>query len=198
MKNFVLILISFFSIINPCLASFEDSWCKAVEDCHARNFEAAEINFNEAISKIETSKDDSKPHVYVDRARLYMILNRYEEALLDLNKALESTKLAQQDRIRGLVSKIGACANLDLESKKELEELKEIYPNYPKIEITEKHAIIKNVPDCDFFKETVKSYFTDSGFCESENDISMLNSGICIIKKKSNESSAKDNEEKKD
>lgn len=168
-----------------CEASFEDSWCKAIENCEAKDFIQAELNFSEAIIKMEESKDNSRPDVYVDRGRLYMLLNRYDEALLDLNKALISPQLVQQERIRGLVSKIITCGNLGLESRSELKELKRLYPNFPKIEETESRVIIKNVPDCECYKNILKSYYIGFGICENESDINIMRSGTCIVNKKS-------------
>jgi len=52
-----------------------------------------------------------------------------------------------------------------------------------KFEFTKKRVIIRNVPDCEFYKGMVKAYFISTAICESEEDINIMKSGTSIINK---------------
>jgi tetratricopeptide (TPR) repeat protein len=146
----------------------------------------AEIEFNKAISDLEIRNDNDHPHAYVDRARLFMLQSRYDEALLDLNKALDSDKLVENERIRGLVSRIVTNANLKMETEflNDLAEFNRINPNSPTIEYTKDKIIIRNAPDCSCYYKLMSAFYIAADVCDSEEDIQILPSGICVIKRK--------------
>ncbi len=188
MKKILFSLILSLTVTMSCFAnSWENHWAKAVEYCSCQNYEAAESEFCLSIDFLENINDENHPHVWVDRARLYALQARYSEALLDLNKALASKNLKENDRIRGLVTRMVTCMNLEMEDQAlaDYHEFKRISPNFPKVEFTKERVIIRNMPDCKCYKTVVKSLLVNSGICEKESDIQMLDSGICIAKKKS-------------
>lgn len=168
---------------NILSASWQENWSNAVECCSNQDYVNAEHNFNEAIAQLESAGDDSHPHVYVDRGRLFSLLGRNEEALEDLNIGRASPLLTGDDKLRAVVSRLVTYYRLNMfeESKPELQEFKSIY-SCPKLEVYKDKVIIRNVPDCECAHGVIKA-FVASSFCESEADVKIMN-GICIAKRK--------------
>lgn len=184
-KLFILIAIALsFNIY----ADWRDIWADAVEKCHLRKFDEAVILFSQCIEEIESLKENKYPHVYVDRARVYLILERYQDALNDVNKAFESPLLCKKELARALVTRIAARSNLGITDGvvDDLSALNESSPDAPEIEFTKKHIIIKNVPDSECFKNIFSSFLIVSGYCQSEENIKMLSSGIWIVDRNEN------------
>lgn len=182
MKKYIFALLCLFSTL---AADWRDSWIKAIEACSESEYFKAEQSFSQAINELEQIEDFDHPYVYVDRARLYLLLEKFPEALLDLDKAISSEKLVNQERIRAVISRIMARSRLGMDQGV-LDDLKyfgEIYPNMPKIEETERNLIIRNMPDCECYRDIMTCYFVNSGICNSKDDIKMLKSGICIVNK---------------
>lgn len=173
-------------------AYWEDHWIKAVNLCNEKCFDQAENEFDECIAELESQRNESHPNVYVDRGRLCYLKGKNEKALLDLNKAL-SFELSQEEKERAIVTKIMVCALLKMDEDvlRGLDSLKQ-FSSYPKEEITEKHIIIRNIPNCKCFRNIMSSYFIDSGVCESKNDIQILPTGIMIIERKDDSSEFSD------
>lgn len=187
MKQILMVLGLRLIMAMSCFAnSWENHWIKAVEYCGSQNYDAAETEFSLSIVFLENIKDENHPHIWIDRARLYVLQGKYSEALLDLNKALISNNLKENDRIRGLVTRIMTYINLSMEEQAlvDYDEFKRISPNFPKIEFTKERVIIRNMPDCKCYKAIVRSFLIESNICEKEADIQMLDSGICIVKRK--------------
>jgi tetratricopeptide (TPR) repeat protein len=181
MNKIIIAILGICCLMSDLQADYQDDWVKAVEYCHQRKFELAEREFTSAINKLETLTDSSKPNIYIDRARLYHLLDKHEEALIDLNKGLSSDKLTNKERVRGLVTRIGVCANLQKDISDDIQEFENIYSDFPTYEVNNKRMVIRNIPDCECFKETISKYMIDSRFCESEKNIQIFSSGIMII-----------------
>lgn len=91
---------------------WEPYWVEAIKDCHVGDYASAESLFNQTIDWMEYEQDLEHPAVYMDRARVFMILNKYEEALTDVNKALSSEKLLESERIKAVSVRIAARLKL--------------------------------------------------------------------------------------
>lgn len=180
------VLISLVLTINAYADAWQNHWQKAVEYCSGRNYEAAETEFNLSIAFLENQNDETHPHVYVDRARLYLLQNRYTESLVDLNKAIASKYLTNTDRIRGLVTRIFTCSNLQMDEQvlADYEAFKAMSPNFPKVEFSKEKVIIRNMPKSNCYKKLAKAFLIGIEICESEDDITELDSGIMIAKRK--------------
>lgn len=190
MKRFVYGCLATLMMSVSCYAAeWQSHWESAVEYCGGKNYEAAETEFNLAISSLEHSADYSHPHVYVDRARLYLLQDRYTEALVDVNKALESKALKDHDRIRGLVTRIFTCSNLQMDDQvlADYDSFKSISTDFPKVEFTKDKVIIRNVPKSNCYKKLTKAFLVSTEICDSEDDIKFLDSGIMIAKRKENQ-----------
>jgi hypothetical protein len=177
-------------------SSWQDYWIKAVENCDQRSYDVANEMFDLAIAYMEKEGDTNHPYVYVDRARLNLLLEKNELAIADLDKALANDKITQQEKSRAAISRMIARSRLGMD-KGVLEDLKlfaETSENKPIMEKTREHIIIRNVPNCSCYRNLMTSYFIDSGMCESKDDIQMLNSGIWLIRRKGDCGCNKDEE----
>ena len=177
---FICLMLLFFNI---SANEWESYWIAAIEDCHDRDFLSAENNFNMAINLMEIENDLEHPSIYVDRARLYLLLNKYEEALSDVNLALFSEKLKDKERVRAVSARVAARANLRFSDGYE-EDVEFLAKNFEvQVENTENHVIIRNMPKCKAFKDSLANFFIDAGICNSEEDVNMLSSDICVVNK---------------
>lgn len=164
-------------------AEWEEHWIKAVTFCKDKVYNLAEQEFNSAIQELESAKNIDHPHVYVDRAKLYALLDRNQEALNDANKGLESSLLKANDilRARNVRFQAFSCLGMEKEALNELEELKKI-SSFPKMEVFEHHVIVRDVPDCECSRKVLKAALI-AYFCSSEEDIQFLPGAICVAKR---------------
>ena len=132
MKNlfFFMLAIALICAAQVSAQNWQDDWTKAVTNCHEKNYQEAEINFNSAIRTLEKLKDNTHPHVYVDRARLYLLQERFKETLSDVNIAIKSKYLTGQDLQRALITRMMANLNLKKndEALADLEQYKKASP----------------------------------------------------------------------
>lgn len=184
MIRFLKILLCFSAL---CLNSTEwhDDWTQGVLNCDKKNYKEAERNFTKAIKDLENKKDDTHPHIYVDRARLYLLTECYNEALSDVDKAMQSEHLINQDLSRAVLTRLTAHSKLkmDSEASADLELYKKVTPNIPKFELYPDKIIVRNLPESPCAIKMIKSFLLAS-YCENEVDIQILPSGICIAKRK--------------
>lgn len=180
-KIFISLVLCSFSFLSAI--SWQEEWAKGVQHCISKEYLKAEENFSSAISQLEKENNLIHPHVYVDRARLLSLLNRDEEALKDLNLAIESPLLEGDDRLRAVVTRLITFYRLNMEdeAKTELETFKSMYP-IPKLEVYKDLVVVRNIPECDCSKELLKLFLAQT-FCESEDDVKISN-GICLAKRK--------------
>lgn len=186
--SFLMSSLIFMLITSNCFA-WQDAWTKAVLSCKEENYQEAEKFFNAAIHEIETNNDQDHPFVYVDRARLYLLLDRNQEVLTDVDRALASNKLTSSDRIRAVVTRLMARSRLKMDQGV-LEDLKyfaEVNKDrMPKTEVSDNYLIVRNIPECECYQRIMTNYYIQSGICNSEEDIEMTSSGICIVRRKAN------------
>lgn len=171
--------------LNVDALSWQEYWIKAVELCNEKNFADANDMFNAAVFNMEVENDTNHPYVYVDRARLNLLLGNYESALYDLNKALSNQKITTKEKSRALVSRIVARSRLGIQEGilEDLNLFGEIAQDKPILEKTEEFIIIRNAPDCPCYRDLMTCYFIHNGMCQSKNDIKVLNPNIWIIKR---------------
>ena len=181
-KLTLMMLISLISVF--CYAEeWQGYWIKAVEACEEKNYEEAGHLFDLAIETVENAGISDVPHLYVDRARLNLLLNRVELSLPDLDKALSNEKIDYQETLRALLSRFLARARLGMEqgALDDLKRFGDLKVDKPLMEMIKNKIIIRNIPDSDCYSKIMTCYFIHSGMCKSKNDIKMLKSGICLI-----------------
>lgn len=161
---------------------WEPYWMAAIEDCNQEDYLSAENNFNKTIDVMENEKD-LEPSVYLDRARLYLILNRYEEALSDADKALIHENLNDKERIRAVSTRVAAKIKLGFSEGYD-EDVTFLGNNLEmKVETTEDHLIIQNMPQDPIFRKVMTQFFVRIGICESDEDVEILSSDVCVVNK---------------
>lgn len=183
------IFLAFFMLLSNTIYadSWQEYWVKAVENCETKNYKEAMHYFDASINWIVSKNIDNAYHVYVDRARLYLLLEGYEEALFDINLAIAGGKLSNIDMTRALVTRITALTNLNRNPQQRAQDtidLEKYDPNRPTEEITPDHIILRNIPECSCYRKMMTTYFIGSGICEKESDIQILKSNIMIVKRK--------------
>ena len=181
----IFLILSFLLCSRLSAENWTEYWAKGLEESDNGKYFEAEQDLNMAIRELELHGNNDHFHVYVDRGKIYILLEKYSDALADLDKALQSNTLEYNDHIQALVSRIRARFELGME-KGVLEDLKQfgaIYHEIPKIEETEKHIVIRNMPDCECVQNMITCYFIHAGVCRSKSDIRMLKSRTCIIDK---------------
>lgn len=170
------------SICSVYAGDWREHWIDAVARCEEQNSIAAEWAFNKAIHLMEKTGDDSHPYVYVDRARLYSANERYDEALADLNQALDSPHLKTFDRERALFTRMVVLYQMGRvdEGIQDLHDYQQI-ANLPHAEFSNDTILIRNIPDGESHQTYLKKALVGTGLCESEADIQMY-SGTCIAR----------------
>lgn len=166
-------------------SQWEDDWIQAILCCEKKEFLNAEIFFSSSLAGLSSQEDIITSKIYVDRGRLFLLLDRNEEALSDLNKALNSNCLTEKGLLRAVVSRIVVNLRLgnDEDALSDISWFQQINQNGTEVNFTEKHIIIRNVPECECFREMITGYVVDVGMCSSKEDVKFLKSDICIIKR---------------
>lgn len=180
MKHFVLALCLVITMVNA--QEWRDVWISGMECLEDQRWEQAEDAFDQAISMMEQEGDTTSPHIYVDRARLYCCLGRYEEAFRDVTIALQSSNLTRLDRSAAILVRQQVHVNEGRMDKaiEDMNEFRDTYPNIPKMEFTKGKVYIRNMPNCKCSLAMVKAYLLASGLCDSEKDMKLLPSGLFI------------------
>ncbi len=184
MKKFIFGVLSALLLTTSVQAdSWQKHWAIAVENSELKNNDVAEREFSESIRLIEEAGDFSKAYVYTDRARFYALLERYDDALNDVNKALNfKDKLSTTELVKAIVTRIYIYTSLrDQENAlKDHDWLSQVNPNKAEFEYSEESVIVRNVPECECYKKFLKLLFVANGTCESEDDIHFVGEDICI------------------
>jgi tetratricopeptide (TPR) repeat protein len=164
---------------------YED-WAQGIVACDEKDYAKAEKYFTKAIESLDNSGDLSHPHIFVDRARLYLIIGKNAEALLDLDKALSNDQISREEKARAILSRMIARSRLGGMDQGVLEDLyafSVLNTAQPRLEITSEKIIIRNAPDAECFKKITTCYLIHSGLCETKKDIQILSSGHWVIEK---------------
>lgn len=173
MKKIMLAMLLVFSTVN---AAWEDHWVEGVKACYEKRYEDAEMFFTCAITELQG--DSQHAHVYIDRGRLYLLLERDEEALTDIEKGL-SYNLQGEDQLRAIVSKVTVLYRLGrYEEAEEARAILRTLQHSPQLEVYETKVIIRNVPDCECSKLILRQYLANN-FCNSIDDV-VVENGIII------------------
>lgn len=169
--------------LNLSAREWESNWIAALEHSQEGNYESAEQLFCSAIDILEINTDQAHPSVYIDRANLYLRMDKNENALADANKALACPHLKHKERVKAVSTRVAAHLNLGLNTDLE-EDVEFLAGNFEvQIENAESHVIIRNMPDSKAFKESLVNYFVHAGLCHSEEDFKVISPEICIVKK---------------
>lgn len=183
-------IFSLFAIITLCSISadtWHDHWATASENEELKNYKEAEIKYKLAFDLSSINGEIPQYHICIDLARMLIIQERNEEALLILNEAIDSEKLLLRDKAFAFL--LSSHIKLKLGNTEgyiqDFTFFNEINPDKIEIDINESKVIIRNFPNYEFARKMYKLYFTSSGYCQNETDLHFLgkDKSICIIYK---------------
>lgn len=179
----IFFIFSMLVAINISAKQWESHWITALEAYQNEDYLSAESHFNQTINLLESENNLDYPVIYADRGRLFLTLSKYEEALIDINKALKSEKLKGRERTQAVSARVAARAKLGFVDGHE-EDLNYLANHFEThVENTEEHVIIRNMPKCQVLRKSVSDFFVHAGICSCIEDISILPSDILIVKK---------------
>jgi len=178
----------FISFMFICSQIFAENWTSywktGLENFHNGEYVLAESHFTSAINLMEDEKE-AQPTVYADRARVYLNLEKYAEALTDADKALSFDSFAGKERVKATSARVAAKAHLGFIGDYE-EDLIFLADNFEThVENLDDFIIINNMPNNTVLRESLADFFVETGICLSKEDWEYFPSGICIVKKAS-------------
>jgi hypothetical protein len=151
--------------------------------CKEKNFCDAEALITRAIDMIEQNCIEA-PYVYIERARIRIILNKNTEALEDLNYILTCKNVNLSDKSNMLILRHIACNACGIfeDAQNSWEEYKacNVMPEYDE---TDEYLVIRNMPNCSCYRKLIVGYHLEMGICKNLSDIKMIDENTCIINK---------------
>lgn len=193
------ILLIIFAFLFSSLSADEWNirWNQGTEYWNQKNYPKAEEEILLAIDLMRAESDYVYPMLFIDLARIYCEVNRFHEAISLTTYTLELLDLSTNERIAALITRIYAYSQTERDhlAREDYQSFIEIFPEVPVITHLKEKIIITNVPDCDCYKKTLRSFYVGAEICEEE-DIQFLEKGVCIIKKKKCNCGCKDVEAK--
>lgn len=160
---------------------WETLWIQAIEACDKNDFLYAEQYFDEAIEILEKECNQNHPNIYIDRARLYLALNKHEKVILDVDKAFALGKLRRPDQVNATAIRVAAKAFLGHTEGFE-EDIAFLSENSQiTVDNIGEKLILRNIPNCDKSRDALALYFLMTGLCNDLEDVKFLPSGVCIV-----------------
>lgn len=164
-----------FFLCSHCFAdnTWQYHWEKGYDLFSKSQHQDATSEFDQAICMMSEDEQNRYPYVLVYRAESDYFLQNYKRILDDTEKALNSRYLTEMDRLTCGMRRIAVFMQLGDENNSVEEYKKYIIgcPLFPKYDYTKEKIIVRNLPDCEFCRETTKQFMT-SQFCKETNDIS--------------------------
>jgi tetratricopeptide (TPR) repeat protein len=163
--------------------NWRNYWIESSLMVKEKKYEAAELLIHKAIDILEQVKGEV-PYAYIERAKIKIVLNKNGEAIVDLNRALSIEVLSLSDKANALILKYIACNALKMN-----EEAQNCWTQYklfnplPEYEETNEYLIIRNMPNCSYYRKLIVGYCLEMKICKDLSDIKMLDENTCVIKK---------------
>jgi hypothetical protein len=179
----IIVLICLFSNLH---ADWRDVYAEGLIFAEKKDFASAKDKFTQCIEGFEALNDYEAAYIYVDRARTEELLQDDEAAFADVNKAIETGRLDQNQLCRALTIRITCNSLLGNipEVNRDLTNLRENSALVPEIEESENYIIVRNPLPQPCFKKLMTEFFIQTGECESAEDIIMMNGNWIIERKK--------------
>lgn len=162
MKRFMLLVMTFLSSICIANENWRQYWENGKEYLSDLNCEDAALEFDHAINLMSEEEQAEYPYVLVDRAESAYFLKNYIKVIDDTNKALLSKNLTDQERLECGMKRIAVFMQLGQEDAAVEEYKKHIIgcPLFPKYKKFEDKIVIRNIPDCECYKNCAKELMT--------------------------------------
>lgn len=171
-KSFLTLLMSFFLAFQGYADTWQDKWNDSLILLEKGAFEEAKLPLNEAISLLEETQDESHPYVYIDRARLHLLLGNDLEVEKDLNHAFTSNQLSGKEKLRALVTKIILNGRFQrFETLSEDLFLFSTMVDMPSFEKVGTKLIFRDIPESEYYKKLISCYLVHTGQCYDIEEI---------------------------
>lgn len=163
--------------------------------CHYVRAEQAYADHNGPVAIEEFTKAiklvPDQLFLYVERARIYEKMKNYQAALKDLSLVIDSPKAHNQDLIPALWGRAKIYMILeDFENMdKDYDSVLAIDPSRLENEINDQYMILRNISpyliNDPQFQEAYTSGMIELGYCNSPEDVTYIENGVAIVKRKS-------------
>lgn len=183
-KIILIFLLSLSSFSYSFAENWQDQWSQSVLLMEKGQFAEAKPLLDLSISSMEENADNNQPHLYIDRARLNILLKFDDCVLADLEKALSSEKLTTHEKIRALTTKLMFLGSLGIVDSlsDDLKAFSELV-NLPVLELKDSKLIIRNAPNNEYYKNMMTCYLIHCGLCYDKEDFVWLKSGMLVAEK---------------
>lgn len=168
--------------------SWSNRWTSGIMAVQNKQYEEAIAEYTKAIEVLE-KEGLILDHLYLynSRGQAYLFFDKFEEALKDFKTVAHNQKASATDKILAQWGMTRSYALLgDVENfQKEFAKVKDLDPEYPKVESNEDYIIFRN-----FHSDSpcVKDYFAEAlvklEICDYLEDVIFTETGICLIRKK--------------
>jgi len=180
---------TFYVFVFLCISMLHaDDWSRCWVDGleHFKNdeYEKADYAYTMAIKELESKKDERHGYVYLDRAENYCRLERYLEALTDVNRAIDEFKVEGSDLKKAIgLRVIIDSAYEDFESYQYDIKLFKKLSGYVEPEFLKDKIIYRNMPNCTKAKKFLTEMMKATGNCNEDSDISCFPDGTWIVRR---------------
>lgn len=150
---------------------WQDIWLTGLEFVENNQYVKAKEMFASAITNMSKEELQENPEVLISLTHANYILYNNDDVLQEANNLLTSYRLSDLQKLR--------CGNLLVSAlwlKGEEGEAVQAYfkyiassPMVPKCHFKEDKIIISNIPSCEIYKDSFKSFFIQE-FCENQAD----------------------------
>lgn len=167
---------------------WRNQWVKGSMAFEQENYAEAEKFFSQALAEVEKTGASDADYVFIDRAKACFYQKKYVQVLSDAHRAIDSPSIKGKDLSNAYFLKYLSELNLgmDEDAIRDYKYLVDECKVIPKTEFSEDYIVIRNVPDCKCYIDTMKKLMILTGDCEQEADIVVLKSGTIIAKRKKN------------
>lgn len=170
------ILIAFCCLFFSCCSAANDwrnFWHKGIDLTIEGQFQGASLEFDRAINLMSEEELNLYPYVLISRADANSQLGDYSKVIQDTGIALKSKNLTEYERMICAMKRNAAFFFLgdDANSADTCEKYLQDSPLLSKRDFFKDKVIIRNIPDCQFYKEIERKRLIEK-YCENDKDIS--------------------------
>lgn len=184
---FVFIAFSLNLLANESSEEWLSHWMTGTLFVKEKKFNEAIVEYTQSIEILER-EDRLQDQLYIfnNRGEAYLLSDQYACALADFRIVRESQVTSLTDKIMSQWGIARTYARLgDLENFiEQFQKVREIDPNYPKVEVTREYIIFRNFhSDSPCVRKNFAKTLVKINLCKREGDVIFTNNGICMVKR---------------
>lgn len=172
MKRSLCLFIMFLHSICFANGSWQQFWEKGHSYLSNSQYQEAALEFDQAITLMSEEEMEKFPYVLVDSSENDYFQQNYARVIENTEKALISKNLTDDERLTCGMRRLAAFLQLG-EEDSAVETYKKYIigcPLFPKYDYFKEKIVIRNIPNCDYYKSCTKDRIL-SRFCQHEEDI---------------------------